>query len=59
MMSVIIRCAQPTDVITTITGTGGNGYSGDGGDATSATLYYPFGVALDSAGTVHMNNRFT
>ena len=40
-----------TGIITTIAGTGLSSYSGDNGPATSATLYNPFGVALDSAGT--------
>ena len=39
-----------TGIITTIAGTGTSSYSGDNGPATSATLYYPKGVALDSAG---------
>ena len=43
-------CCQ--DIITTIAGSGGTGsFSGDGGAATSATLYYPGGVALDASGT--------
>ena len=40
-----------TGIITTIAGTGTSSYSGDGGAATSATLNYPLGVALDVAGT--------
>ncbi len=40
-----------TGVISTIAGTGSTGYSGDNGQATSATLYYPRGVGLDSSGT--------
>ena len=39
-----------TGIITTIAGTGTTTYSGDNGPATSATLNYPNGVALDSAG---------
>ena len=39
-----------TGIITTIAGTGTTTYSGDNGPATSATLYFPTGVALDSAG---------
>lgn len=40
-----------TGVMTTIAGTGAARYSGDGSDATSARLYYPNGVTLDSSGT--------
>ncbi len=37
-----------TSTIAGISGSGG--YSGDGGAATSATLFWPRGVALDSSG---------
>ncbi len=40
-----------TGIISTIAGTGSPNYSGDNGPATSATLKYPVGVALDSSGT--------
>jgi len=50
-----------TGIITTVAGNGTPGYSGDGGVATSAELYYPSGVAIDSAGNIYiadaMNNR--
>ena len=39
-----------TGIITTIAGTGTGSYSGDNGQATSATLNYSRGIALDSAG---------
>jgi trimeric autotransporter adhesin len=41
---------QVTKQITTVAGNGTNGYTGDGGPATAATLDYPRGVALNSAG---------
>ncbi len=40
-----------TGIITTIVGTGATTFSGDGGVASSATLFYPYGIALDSVGT--------
>ena len=46
----IRKVTVSTGIISTIAGTGATGYSGDGGAATSATLNYPIGVALDSAG---------
>ena len=39
-----------TGIITTFAGTGTSSYGGDGSAATSAALYYPIGVALDSPG---------
>ena len=41
-----------TGIITTIAGTGTGSYSGDNGAATSATLYYPEGVAVDASGRI-------
>ena len=41
-----------TGIITTIAGTGSASYSGDNGAATSATLCYPEGVALDASGRI-------
>jgi DNA-binding beta-propeller fold protein YncE len=39
-----------TGIISTIVGDGNRDYNGDGIAATSASLYYPLGVALDSSG---------
>ena len=51
----IRKVTVSTGIITTIAGSStSGGYSGDNGPATSATLYYPYGVVLDSAG-----NSFT
>jgi len=50
----IRKVTAATGVITTIAGTGIQGYSGDGGAATSASLYYPSGVAVDVAGNLYI-----
>ncbi len=56
-----IRTVAARGMITTVAGTGTEGYSGEYGPATSAHLYSPQGVALDSAGNLYIadsgNNR--
>ncbi len=47
----IRKVTVSTGIITTYAGTGTASFSGDGGAASSATLYAPFGVAVDSSGT--------
>ena len=39
-------------IITTIAGAGSASYSGDNGAATSATLNYPYGVAVGASGWI-------
>ena len=51
--SRIRKVTVSTGIITTIAGNGGGPFSGDGGDATSAGLYGPNAVALDTSGTFH------
>ena len=47
----IRKVTVSTGIITTIAGSSTSGsYSGDNGTATSAALYYPYGVALDASG---------
>ncbi len=43
-------------MISTIAGTGTTGYAGDGGQATAATITYPAGINLDSAGNVYFGD---
>ena len=48
----IRKVTVSTGIITTIAGTGSTTFSGDNGAATSATLYYPMGVAVDTSGRI-------
>jgi sugar lactone lactonase YvrE len=56
-----IRKVNLAGVITTVAGNGSLGFSGDGGPATSAQLYNPISVAMDSSGYLYIsdseNNR--
>lgn len=44
------KVTASTGIITTFAGSGTNSFSGDGGAATSAALFWPYGIALDSSG---------
>lgn len=50
----IIRKIDVNGIISTFAGTGVAGYSGDGGPATTAQLFRPFGVTVDTAGNVYI-----
>ena len=52
-----IRKVDSTGTITTVAGTGESGFSGDGGPASQARLYFPRGVAVDSAGNLYIADR--
>jgi uncharacterized protein (TIGR03437 family) len=41
-------------IITTVAGNGNSGFSGDGGPAVNASLAFPNGIAVDSAGNLFM-----
>jgi sugar lactone lactonase YvrE len=49
-----IRKIDAGGIITTVAGSGPPGYFGDGGPATSAQLYYPSGITVDSAGNLYI-----
>ena len=48
----IRKVTVSTGIISTIAGTGSADYSGDNAAATSATLKYPYGVAVDASGSI-------
>jgi hypothetical protein len=52
------KVSATTGIITTVAGNGTQGYSGDGGPATSAELYYPGTIAIDSANNLYFSDQF-
>ena len=47
-------------ILYNIAGDGASGYSGDGGPATTASIYYPAGIAFDQCGNLYIpdvNNK--
>jgi len=59
--NVVRRVDGATGIITTYAGTGTPSFSGDGGPATAATMYSPYGLAMDKLGNLYIadvgNNR--
>jgi uncharacterized repeat protein (TIGR01451 family) len=53
-----IREVSPAGMMATVAGNGTAGYSGDGGAATNASLYYPYGVAVDAAGNLFIADSY-
>jgi hypothetical protein len=47
-----VRWVSPAGILTTVAGNGTAGYTGDGILATTAELYTPTGIALDSSGNI-------
>ena len=50
----IRKITMATGVITTVAGNNSSGFTGDGGPATSASLQYPAGITIDSAGNLYI-----
>ena len=53
-----IRMVSSNGIVTTIAGSGAWGSYGDNGAATSAQLYYPYGVSVDISGNVYIADSF-
>ncbi len=51
------KIVKSTGFITTYGGNGGVGYTGDGGPATDAEIHSPYGIALDNAGNLYINDE--
>jgi trimeric autotransporter adhesin len=54
----IRRISLKTGLSYRIAGTSNAGYSGDGAAATNLYLYYPWGVAVDSTGSVYIADTY-
>jgi len=52
--NIVLRLDAATGILTRVAGNGTTGFSGDNGPATSAQLYFPTGVAVDSAGNLYI-----
>ena len=52
--NTVLRLDARTGILTLFAGNGIAGFSGDNGPATSAQLYQPEGVAVDSGGNVYI-----
>jgi uncharacterized protein (TIGR03437 family) len=55
---VVLRLDATTGLVTVVAGNGSAGFSGDNGPATSAQLYQPQGVAVDSAGDLYIADSY-
>jgi len=49
-----VRKVTATGVISTVAGNGSFGFSGDGGPAKAASLNFPVGIAVDTAGNLYI-----
>ena len=52
--SCVRKVTASTGVISTFAGNGATGYIGDGGTATSANLFDPYAVAVDTSGNIYI-----
>ncbi len=52
-----IRVVSPAGIISTVAGNGSTGAGGDGQPATTASLYFPSGVAVDALSSEYLHRR--
>ncbi|MBJ3810521.1 hypothetical protein JGB26_26005 [Streptomyces flavofungini] len=52
-----VRKVTPNGNITTVAGNGTAGYVSDGGPALGTSLHYPWGLALDEAGSLYIGDQ--
>lgn len=52
-----VRRIDPDGTILTVAGTGVGGYGGDGGPGVEAQLFYPAGLAVDTAGNLYIADQ--
>ena len=52
-----IREVSTNGIITTVAGNGTAGFSGDGGEAISASMGYPYGLAVDAIGNIYIADQ--
>ncbi len=53
----VVRRISTSGYISTLAGTGSASYTGDGGPATSANLYYPYGLGIAADGALYIADR--
>ncbi len=53
----IRKITVSTGIISLVAGNGNTGISGDGGPAISASISYPYAMALDTAGNIYIADR--
>ena len=56
--NTVLRLDATTGVLTLVAGNGAQGFGGDNGPASSAQLYVPSGVAVDSAGNLYIADTY-
>lgn len=53
----VVRQIDTNGIVRTVAGNHTRGFSGDGGPATSASLNFPWGVAVDAGGHVYVSDQ--